>query len=485
MLIQDMFRPSFGRIAGLFLGLILFVSACGRSREGGDDGDAPIITTQPSTVFVEVGGTGSFGVIATGTEPFAYQWFRDGDSLPGATAATLVTAEVTVGDSGARYWVKVRNESGQTASDTAQLHAYAKGDFLGPLRNFAETAARNWNHGGHVVDDRFDGNQGRWELTDDTYEPWLFDRPEVWRMLAEMTGDAKWTVQANADLAYYEARLGVDGIFTNKGEDDTKYSYVHSWSGNAAKQAAAYDATVDGFPDEANLSPGALWTERELWVGLYAAVHYHTVSGDTMALHRAQAMVDQWDEVAAGRGAPLVTYTLHEGGGPGGTTPTDLVTSPWMSALYFQAARLYAVKVPAAALQVYKQASDYFDWLNTPSNRGFYPGTDAHPQYAGLFFPAYLAGGTTIGDAAPDESNMAHALDVAGMIAFAIKAKVALGLPTAAAEERLEQMKVVALLAFADATRPTSYLPMYRLAPPRKFNWWVRGLYELRANDGE
>ena len=39
--------------------------------------------------------------------------------------------------------------------------------------------------------------------------------------------------------------------------------------------------------------------------------------------------------------------------------------------------------------------------------------------------------------------------------------------------------------SFADATRATAYLPLYRLAPPRKFNWWVRGLYELRVNGGE
>jgi hypothetical protein len=379
----------------------------------------------------------------------------------------------------------VRNGSGEAVSDTARLFAYPEGDFLGPLRNFAETAVRNWDHGGHAVDDRFTGDQGRWEYTDGTYEPWLFDRPEVWRMLAEMTGDARWTAQAGADLAYYEARLDADGIFTNKGQDDTKYSYVHPWSPNVAKQGPAYAATVAGFPDEADLSPGALWTERELWVALNAAVQYHTVTGDTMALHRAQAMVDQWDEVADGRGAPLVTYTQHEGGGPNGSTPTDLVTSPWMSALYFQAARLYILKVPAAAAQVHRQASDYFDWLNVPANRGFYPGTDAHPQYDGLFFPAYLAGGTLIGDAGPDAGNMAHALDVAGMIAFAIKAKQALGLSTTAAEERLAQMKAVARASFADATRPTAYLPMYRLAPPRKFNWWVRGLYELRANGGE
>lgn len=302
-------------------------------------------------------------------------------------------------------------------------------------------------------------------------------------MLSEMTGDPRWLSQANSDLIYYESRLSPSGVFLNKG-DDTKYSYVHTWSTDTAKRRAVFEYTVDGFPNVADLGAGQLWTERELWVALDAATKYYTVTGDSAGLRRAQAMVDQWDAVTAGRGAPLVTYTQHEGGGPGGTSPTDLITSPWMAALYFQAARLYVARNPAAATQVYTQASDYFDWLNVPANRGFYPGTDAHPEYTGLVFPAYLAGGTTIGDAGPDAGNMDHALDVAGFIAFAIRAKQALGLPTAAAQSRLTDMKITAARAFENWTRSTTYLPKYRLTPPRKFNWWVRGMFELRANGG-
>jgi len=351
---------------------------------------------------------------------------------------------------------------------------------LATLLKFAETASRNWNFEGHEVTEQFDANQGRWDYTNTTFEPWLFDRAEVWRMLAEMSGVARWQTQAQDDLAYYESRLSAAGIFLNKtGEADTKYSYVHTWSSNLAKQAAAYNATVAGFPDVANIGPDSLWTERELWVALDAAVKYHAVAGGNAPLARAQAMVDQWDAVCAGRRAPLVTYTQHEGGGPGGTRPTDLVTSPWMSALYFQAARAYVQRAPSAAAQVHRQASDYFDWLNVPANRGFYPATQAHPQYAGRTFPAYLAGGTLIGDAGPDPGNMDHALDVAGFIAFAIRAKEALGLSTAAAASRLADVKAVATLAMNDATRPTIYLPKYRLKPPRKFNWWTRGAYEL------
>jgi hypothetical protein len=120
--------------------------------------------------------------------------------------------------------------------------------------------------------------------------------------------------------------------------------------------------------------------------------------------------------------------------------------------------------------------------LNTPANLGFYSGSVVGSEYAGLTFPGYLAGGTQIGDAGSSEAHMDHALDVAGFVAFAVRAKAALGLPTTAAGQRLSELKATAARAFTDATRTTTYLPKYRINPPRKFNWWVRGIYELNAN---
>jgi hypothetical protein len=466
------------------LGVLLILAACGSDSVSNPGSNGPpTITGQPSSISVTVGETATFSVTATGAAPLAYQWRRGGAVIPGATGATFTTPAAVIGDSGAKFSVQVSNAADQVTSDEATLIVYKPGNLLATLLNFAETANRNWNYGGHTVDSRFTADYGRWDYTNTTYEPWLFDRPDVWRMLAEMTGDARWQTQANADLAYYESRLSAEGIFINKvGEDDTKYSYVHPWSANVAKQAAAFTATANDFPDKATLS--GLWTERELWVALNAAVKYHSIAGDAASLKRAQAMVDQWDVVSAGRGAPLVTYTLHEGGGPGGTTPTDLVTSPWMSALYFQAARLYVQQVPDVAPQVYRQASDYFDWLNIPAHRGFYPGSDADVDFTGLVFPAYLAGGTLVGDASPSEGDMDHALDMAGFVAFAIKAKQALGLSTAAAQGRLSDMKLTTMANFDNFTRSTIYLPKYRVSPPRKFLWWARGMYELRANGG-
>ena len=163
-----------------------------------------------------------------------------GTVIPGATGATFTTPATVIADSGAKFSVQVSNAAGQVTSNDAALVVYRPGNLLATLLNFAETANRNWNYGGHTVDARFTADYGLWDYNNTTYEPWLFDRPDVWRMLAEMTGDARWQTQANTDLAYYESRLSSAGIFLNKvGEADTKYSYVHPWSANIAKQTAA------------------------------------------------------------------------------------------------------------------------------------------------------------------------------------------------------------------------------------------------------
>jgi hypothetical protein len=148
-----------------------------------------------------------------------------------------------------------------------------------------------------------------------------------------------------------------------------------------------------------------------------------------------------------------------------------------MSALYFQAAR--RLFDAAGTTEVLTQASRYFDWLDL---NGFYDGSLAHPNMAGIVVPRYLTGDPDIGDAGYDEGNTDHALDVAGFVKFARRAKVALSQDVTRCDVRLAQLAQTADWSFANWTRTTTYLPKYRLSPPRKFNWWVRGAVELIEN---
>ena len=82
---------------------------------------APVITRQPAAQSVAVGKTASFSVTATGTEPFSYQWKRNGDYILGATDSGYTTAATSVGDTNALFSVVVTNSVGSATSGNARL----------------------------------------------------------------------------------------------------------------------------------------------------------------------------------------------------------------------------------------------------------------------------------------------------------------------------------------------------------------------------
>ena len=57
-------------------------------------------------------------VTATGTQPFTYQWRKDGTAIAGATNRTLTLANVTSSAAGA-YTVVVTNAQGTATSSSA------------------------------------------------------------------------------------------------------------------------------------------------------------------------------------------------------------------------------------------------------------------------------------------------------------------------------------------------------------------------------
>jgi hypothetical protein len=75
----------------------------------------PVITQQPQSQSVDLGGTASFGVLVDGTPPFQYQWRFKGTNLAGATGPTLVLNSVQVTNVG-YYNVLVSNAGGSVAS---------------------------------------------------------------------------------------------------------------------------------------------------------------------------------------------------------------------------------------------------------------------------------------------------------------------------------------------------------------------------------
>ena len=82
--------------------------------------DPPVITTQPVGGVRGTGDRFTFRVVATGTQPLAYRWFKGGVEIPGATSPTLALPSLTPDDSGT-YTVEVSNSAGTALSNPAIL----------------------------------------------------------------------------------------------------------------------------------------------------------------------------------------------------------------------------------------------------------------------------------------------------------------------------------------------------------------------------
>lgn len=77
---------------------------------------ASFSTALASTTAVTAGQTMTLTVAVTGgAEPYSYQWFKDNNVIPGATAATYAKASTTTADSGT-YKVVVRDDYGNIIS---------------------------------------------------------------------------------------------------------------------------------------------------------------------------------------------------------------------------------------------------------------------------------------------------------------------------------------------------------------------------------
>ena len=81
----------------------------------------PVITTQPRSVNTNLGASVTFSVVAAGTAPLAYQWYKDGASIPSAILNAYSISGVMAGDSGA-YVVRVSNGAGSATSSNAFLN---------------------------------------------------------------------------------------------------------------------------------------------------------------------------------------------------------------------------------------------------------------------------------------------------------------------------------------------------------------------------
>jgi Lysyl oxidase/Concanavalin A-like lectin/glucanases superfamily/Immunoglobulin domain/Immunoglobulin I-set domain len=88
---------------------------------------APTIGGQPASQIITINGTVSFSVVAAGSTPLTYQWYKDGVKLAdntdifGSTAPTITIQNLQLTDIG-NYYVIVANSLGSVTSAVASLN---------------------------------------------------------------------------------------------------------------------------------------------------------------------------------------------------------------------------------------------------------------------------------------------------------------------------------------------------------------------------
>ncbi len=81
---------------------------------------APVVAQQPVAQTAMIGGAATFTVNATGPEPLAYQWLKDGAPIAGATNPTLTRTALQLSDAGF-YSVTISNGIGSVTSQPVAL----------------------------------------------------------------------------------------------------------------------------------------------------------------------------------------------------------------------------------------------------------------------------------------------------------------------------------------------------------------------------
>jgi len=102
----------------------------------------PLVTTQPLSTSVVLGGSATFTVTNSGSGPFSYQWRFQGANLIGATSPTLTLNNVQTNQAG-DYSVRIDNSLGFTISPNATLTVLVPAFVLTQPTNLTVLAGSN------------------------------------------------------------------------------------------------------------------------------------------------------------------------------------------------------------------------------------------------------------------------------------------------------------------------------------------------------
>jgi glucose/arabinose dehydrogenase/transposase-like protein len=121
-----------------------------------NNASAPVITQQPASQSVPAGQPVTFTAAASGAQPLAFQWQKNGVNITGATAPSYTISSVQSSHAG-QYRVVVSNSSGTATSNAATLtvtafNASPVASISMPVHNSNYTAGSVINFAGDATD---------------------------------------------------------------------------------------------------------------------------------------------------------------------------------------------------------------------------------------------------------------------------------------------------------------------------------------------
>lgn len=212
----------------------------------------PAITQQPASITVAAGQPAKFSVTASGTAPLAYQWFKNGSAITGATNSSFTINSVEPGDAG-NYTVRVSNSAGNVTSNAAALtvssfNTRPTAQILTPAAGVLYRAGQTISFSGSATDAQ-DGtlpaSAFTW-LVDFHHDEHTHDGPELVQG-AKSGSFVIPTSNETSDNVWYRLILVVED---KSGLRDTVYRdiYPHKSVINLRTQPAGLQLTLDGSP---------------------------------------------------------------------------------------------------------------------------------------------------------------------------------------------------------------------------------------------
>jgi len=316
----------------------------------------------------------------------------------------------------------------------------------------------------------------------ESYAAWLFDRAMTIYQLAFRTGEFKYLRSAHRASQFYLQLINEQGYFSLKASNDMKYSYGESLVADyilfgderIPEKVESMVPAWDSFNSDYKLSTN-FWTERHAAFQLKGYVTAYELTGKIEYKHKAYStfrnlkkMQDDPEGGIPKTGALMHTSASH------GEGDEQFIASPWMSVLLIDAVERYYIQFENnEVVDFTNKIADYFQQENIALYEW-----KGYQENDSFFVPYYLAG-AGLSDrehGGIGANDLEHAVDVTKIFSSAYFYSCAI--------ERCNQsyLKTISRLyntAFIEniphwirAAAPELGKSPYRLAPPRKFNWW-------------